>query len=204
MSSHITEWLNAYLDGELKGGQLHQVKEHLAECRECRAELRALQSLSNLLHEVPAPEFTSSERFASQVNLRLPHEQLKASKKNVQEIGWWMIPVGLLATWVFINTAATVNDVVSAASRLGMLNLSGSLSWPIIGLPSGVFLSNLLGGVGLLGGRGIEWVEVTEAFTRNTLPQLTWHISIALVYLAWVVIWWARQKRQEHGQLLEG
>ena len=68
MSKHMTEWLNAYLDGELHRDRLHQVEEHLAECETCRAELEALQNLSGLLHEVPAPEFISTERLAAQVN----------------------------------------------------------------------------------------------------------------------------------------
>ena len=72
MSKHITEWLNAYLDGELNGRRLHHVEAHLAECEACRTELESLERLSGLLHEVPAPEFTSPERFAAQVNLRLP------------------------------------------------------------------------------------------------------------------------------------
>jgi anti-sigma factor RsiW len=75
MSKHITEWLNAYLDGELHGSRLHQVEIHLTECQVCQTELESLERLSSLLQEVPAPEFTSPERFAAQVNLLLPHEQ---------------------------------------------------------------------------------------------------------------------------------
>jgi len=63
MSNHVTEWLNAYLDGELKGKQHHQVEEHLVECDTCQAELESLQSLSALLQEVPEAEFTSNEHF---------------------------------------------------------------------------------------------------------------------------------------------
>ena len=55
MSNHITEWLSAYFDGELKGRQLQQVEEHLAECEACQAELESLHGLSVMLHEVPAP-----------------------------------------------------------------------------------------------------------------------------------------------------
>ena len=39
MSNHIIEWLNAYVDGELKGMRLRQVDEHLTECEACQAEL---------------------------------------------------------------------------------------------------------------------------------------------------------------------
>jgi hypothetical protein len=47
--NHVLEWLEAYLDGELKGGRLHQVEAHLQVCEDCRAELLALRQLSALL-----------------------------------------------------------------------------------------------------------------------------------------------------------
>ncbi|MFT3890862.1 MAG: zf-HC2 domain-containing protein [Anaerolineales bacterium] len=65
MSNHVTEWLNAYFDGELKNGKLRQVEEHLAECESCQKELEALSDLSGLLQEVPLPDFPSPERFAT-------------------------------------------------------------------------------------------------------------------------------------------
>ena len=202
MSNHMTEWLNAYLDGELKGGRLHQVEAHLAECRECQTELQSLQSLSSLLHEVPAPEFTSSERFAAQVSLRLPHEQPSVSKRKAQEVGWWMIPVSLLILWIFMGTSEVVSHVISTANEFGLLN--NAPSWLVPGSSSGAFWSGTLGEFGLLSGNSLEWAELTEIFTRNTLPQLTLQVSIALLYLSWIAIWWARHTRWERGQLLEG
>ena len=95
MSNHVSEWLNAYFDGELTGKLLHQVEDHLAECEACQAELDSLEGLSELLHDVPAPEFTPADRFAAQVNLRIPHKQVVISRKQVMEAGWWMI--GLLS-----------------------------------------------------------------------------------------------------------
>lgn len=198
MSNHMTEWLNAYLDGELKGRRLHLVEEHLSECRECQVELRSLQGLSSLLHEVPTPEFTSSERFAAQVNLRLPHELPKASKRKALEVGWWMIPVSLLALWIFINASVLTSEVLSTANDFGMLE--DAPAWLLPGPYDGTLWADTLGAFGILRGTGLIWAETTEAFTRNTLPQLTWQVSIALLYLGWIAIWWARQ---EHGQLLE-
>ena len=55
MSKHVSEWLNAYYDGELHGHKLRLVEEHLAECEACQAELESLHGLSDLLHEVQAP-----------------------------------------------------------------------------------------------------------------------------------------------------
>src|SRR5574341_536503 len=105
MSNHVTEWLNAYFDGELHGNRLQQVEEHLAGCVACQMELDSLHNVSQLLQEVPTPEFPSSERFAAQVNLLLPKRPAAATGGKLFEFGWWMIPVGLLAVWAFVSTA---------------------------------------------------------------------------------------------------
>ena len=203
MSNHITEWLNAYLDGELKNGKLHQVEKHLAECEECRAELESLKSLSSLLHEVPAPEFTPSERFAAQVSLRLPHEKPRVVKHKAQEVGWWMIPVSLLLLWVFLDTSETVGYVVLTANRLGLLSLNDAPTWMAPG-SSGANLSSRLGEFGLLSGNSLQWAEFTENFTRDNLPRVVLQASIALLYLGWIAIWWARHTPRETDQLPEG
>jgi Putative zinc-finger len=202
MSKHVTEWLNAYFDGELAGSRLHQVEGHLAECEACQAELDSLQGLSNLLQEVPAPEFTSVERIAAQVNLRLPRRPAAISPDRIFEISWWMVPAGLLAAWTFIGTAFFVSDMLSAASRLGLL--SGISDWLGSGSSNEVYLSTTIGQMGLLSGNGLQWMEAVETFTRMSLPQISFQISIALLYLGWIAIWWTRHRRQGSGQPLEG
>ena len=201
MSNHVSEWLNAYFDGELTGKLLHQVEDHLAECEACQAELDSLEGLSELLHDVPAPEFTPADRFAAQVNLRIPHKQVVISRKQVMEAGWWMIPVGLLASWIFISTAFALGDVLLAAGNLGLL--SGVSEW-LGSVPSNhVYLSTTIGQMGLLSGTGLNWAEATETFTRVSLPEIIIQISIALLYVSWIAIWWVRRTQREHGQLLE-
>jgi Putative zinc-finger len=202
MSKHITEWLNAYLDGELQGSRLHYVEAHLAECDLCQAELASLENLSDLLHEVPIPEFISPERFAAQVNLRLPHQQTATSGKKILEIGWWMMPAGLLGAWIFIGTSFLVNDLLSAANYLGLL---GSISnWLVFDSSGGTYWSTTLGQFGILSSNGLNWAASMETFTRTVLPQISLQVSIALLYLSWIAIWWAHRTRQGHGQLLEG
>ena len=202
MSRHITEWLNAYLDGELHGSRLQHVEAHLAECQACQSELQSLERLSGLLHKVPTPEFTSPERFAAQVNLRLPHQQTATRGKRILEVGWWMIPVGLLGAWIFINTSFLVSDILSAANNLGLL--TGISDWLFFSSSGEAYWSSTLGQFGLLSGNSLDWVASTEAFTRTSIPQISFQISIALLYLSWIAIWWARYQRQAHGQLLEG
>jgi Putative zinc-finger len=201
MADHVTEWLNAYFDGELTGRRLREVEEHLAECKVCQTELNSLQSLSGLLHEVPEPEFISSERFATQVNLLLPHKPTISPGNKLFEISWWLIPVGLLATWVFISISTLVSDMVSAANQIGVLkNVAG---WIAFSSANNVYWSNTLGQFGVLKGSGSNWAKVIEVFTRAALPQFILHVSVAVAYLSWLAMWRARQTHQGQSQLLE-
>ena len=202
MSTHVSEWLNAYHDGELHGHRLQHVETHLAECELCQAELESLDRLSDLLHEVPMHKFTPVEQFASQVSLRLPHKKTTVSGRQILEIGWWMIPVGLLGAWAFIATSNILSNILYEANNFGLL--SGISNWLNPGSSNGVYLSSTLGQAGVLSGNGLNWAEMTETFTRMSLPQISLQISIALLYLSWIAIWWARHQNREHGQLLEG
>ena len=201
MSNHIIEWLNAYVDGELKGMRLRQVEEHLAECEACRAELDSLQGLSSLLQAVSAPEFTPNEKFVSQVNLRLPQRQVKSTRSRIVEVGWWMIPVGLLTAWIFFSTAILVSDMVSTADSFGLLDSTSALL--VDNTTNNAVWTSTLGQFGVLQGDSLQWAERTESTTRNVLPQFVWQVSIAILYLTWVAIWGARQTRREQVPLLE-
>jgi predicted anti-sigma-YlaC factor YlaD len=201
MSNHVTEWLNAYLDGELKGYRLQHVEEHLAACEVCQAEFDSLQSLSGLLQEIPAPEFPSPERFAILVNLLLPQKRTSSPGSQLFEIGWWMIPVGLLAVWVFISTAAFLGGAVSAANIFGVLD---NTTASFISTPAdNAKVTSTLGQFGVLQGNSLQWAEVTENYTRNAWPKIVLQVSVALLYLTWIVVWWTRRTRQMNGPLLE-
>lgn len=201
MSNHVTEWLNAYFDGELHGHRLHQVEEHLAECEACQKELDSIANISNLLHEVPLPDSPSPERFAAQVNLLLPQKRTPPPQRSLFEIGWWMIPVGLLAAWVFISTAILLGDAVNVAKTLGLLDKTTA---SFISAPSGtVDVSSTLGEFGMLQGNSMKWAETTESYTRGWFPQIVLQASVALLYLVWIAVWWARHTRQLSEPLLE-
>jgi predicted anti-sigma-YlaC factor YlaD len=202
MSNHVTEWLNAHLDGELHGIRLQHVEAHLAQCDACRTELNSLEKLSTLLQNVPAAEFSPPERFAAQVSLRLPRQKAEAPRKKILEIGWWMIPVGLLAIWIVINTSFFVYDVVSVANRFGLL--TSVSDWMRFGTSSPANWSSLLGQIGVLRGNAFTLAASTETFTRTSLLQINLQVSVAMLYLSWLAIWWVRHQRQENGQLLKG
>jgi anti-sigma factor RsiW len=183
MSNHVTEWLNAYLDGELQGNRLQHVQDHLAECTACQAEFDSLQSLSGLLQEVPMPDFPSPERFATQVNLLLPQKRIATPRQQLFEFGWWLIPVGLLAVWVFISTAALLGEAVSTAKNFGILDRTTA---SFIASPSDtVEVTSTLGQFGMLQGNSLHWAETAESFTRDLFPQIVLQVAVALLYITW-------------------
>jgi hypothetical protein len=114
-----------------------------------------------------------------------------------------MIPVSLLLLWVFIGTTEVVSDMVSTANRFGLLSLNNAPAWVAFG-SSNANLADRLGEFGLLNGNSLQWAEHTEVFTRNNLPQVILQVSIALLYLGWMAIWWARHTPRETDQLPEG
>lgn len=193
MSDHVTEWLNLYIDGELYGSRLHDVQAHLAECDACLAEWDSLEALSTRLQEVPAPEFSSPERFAAQVSLRLPHRKRTLSRTKILEVGWWMIPVGLVLIWIVINTSFFVYDLASAANNIGLL--PDIPRWMSLGPSNAADWTSALGQIGILRGDSLVLARFTETLTRMSLPQITLQASIAFLYLSWIAIWWTRQQR---------
>jgi len=193
MSDHVLDLLGAYVDGELHGGQLRKVEAHLDECPPCMEEYYSIQALSATLRAAPIPAFPSPDRFAADVALRLPRTPDKPMRSRALEIGWWMIPVGLVVTWIFVSTTILVSNVVAAAGDFGLLDSASA--WLVAG-SSGANYSALLGQFGLLAGNSLEWAEITEALTRTNVSQIFWQVSIALLYLSWLAIWWAHHTRQ--------
>lgn len=195
MSDHILELLGAYLDGELHGGQLRKVETHLEECRTCLEEYQALQALSVTLQDMPLPDFPAPERLAVEVSLRLPRSPVKPVRHKALEVGWWLAPVGLMLTWIFLSTTSLVSNVITTVNELGLL--SSASTWLAAGSTAEAYWSGALGQFGLLAGDSLQWAGMTEIFTRTAIPQVIWQVSIALLYLSWMAIWWARHTRQE-------
>ena len=201
MSDHVVNLLGAYMDNELHGKQLQKVEAHLFECSFCKEEYAALRALSATLGEVPTPEFPSSERLANEVALRLPRKPVTPAHRKALEIGWWLVPVGLIATWIFISTTFIVSDIVSAANVFGFLN--NTSDWLVAGSSSGATYSAFVGQFGVFEPDTLQWLTRSESFTRTIFVDVFWQVSIAMLYLSWIAIWWARHTRQGLGQPLE-
>jgi anti-sigma factor RsiW len=74
--------LSAYLDRELTGEELLQLRAHLATCSECKSEENELRMLKSMLGQLPAPQPT--EDLADRLCLAV----LKNAKRESQRWTW--------------------------------------------------------------------------------------------------------------------
>ena len=198
MSDHVLDLLGAYLDGELQGGGLRRVAAHLEECRSCMDAFQDLQALSAALHEAPAPEFPAAERLAAEVILRIPRKQVKPVVERAIAFGWWLVPVALVLAWVFFGTTQMVSRMVVSADTLGLLD--NTSAWLVTGASAESGYTAFLGQMGVLNQESMPWFMLSEGLTRTFVSSAFWQVSITLLYLGWMAIWWARHTRRGSGQ----
>ena len=192
MSEHITQWLSAYLDGELHGERLRQVEAHLEGCPDCQAGLQSLRGLSDLLKAAPAPVgLTPAERFTSQVLLRLPPRPAPPLRRTVLEAGWWLAPAGILAAWVFVRVVFWLSGWVWAVNQFGLL---GEASAWLAPASNAGWLTAALSQTGFLSASsGLQWAKLGETIGWSSLSQISWQVSMALLYLGWLAAWWTKR-----------
>ena len=202
MIEHVSTWLEAYHDGELRGRRLQQVETHLEVCSLCRAELERLQHLSSLLQESPAAEgLIPVDQAVAQVGLRLPRRPAVPAWQRALESGWQLTPVLLLAAWTFMQTVFLVTEVLLIAVQLGFGG--DALAGLLPASPGGPRLTELFGppdaSLADLGravlhtlGQGGPWGW--DFALRLALPML-----IGLMYWSWLASWWARRRHRSLG-----
>ena len=170
MNPHVSELLAAYHDGELTSNRQHQVEKHLQDCPTCRAELEVLEELSSLLKADSTPHQTSPERFAAQVQLRLPRTALSRTHQRASQPPRWVlgIPLALIMIWAFLQAALKVTTFILTADQA--LGATFSNSW----ITSAGFLETsanllLLNGILLIGTIILwsAWMALWLAWNRN-------------------------------------
>ncbi|UCC64420.1 MAG: zf-HC2 domain-containing protein [Anaerolineae bacterium] len=199
MTEHVTAWLGAYHDGELQGRRLRQVETHLAHCATCRADLERLQALAALLQESPAAEnLTPPERFVAQVGLRLPRRPARPAWQRGLEMGWRLVPVGLLGAWAFVQAVFVVAGAVLVALRMG---LGGDVAAELLPASQpGLGLTEIFS----LSGTGLNDVGRMMLQVLSSGGPLGWSVTlnlvllvvIGLLYWSWLASWWARRQQQ--------
>ena len=165
MNEHVQHLLAAYYDGELTKRQQDQVAAHLPSCPACQAELESLSVLSSFLQAEPLPELrTSPDQFVAQVGLQLPRREKRPIWQRGLNGLWMLIPVALLAFWLFIQTVLTQTLLLDLAIDYGFFN----------------DLQLLLGA-----DRGSSQLR---PFVWNTLLSGV----TAMALLGWLASWWVR------------
>jgi len=200
MAEHVKELLGTYLDGELKGARLQTVEAHLETCEACRNELQELRKLAMIFEEDKANDvFTQTERFAANLTLQLPRLPERSPSQRTGALSWWLVPVGITAVWIFLQTVLLVSDAVSVFEQVGVL---GSIAaW----LPEGVRHTeifsttiNLFGNqLGQGGQEVLSFLDRAYVFGRDFLTPVLWQAVIGLLYWAGMLVWFLHRNRQK-------
>jgi anti-sigma factor RsiW len=179
MNIHVSELLAAYHDGELPSNRQHQVEGHLQDCSTCRAELESYVELSSLLEADVVPYQTPPQRFAAQVQLRLPRTlPSRISQKEGKPPRWALgIPLVLILVWAFLQAAIKVTSLILTADQF-----------------FGVAIFN-------------SWIS-TEGFLETSANLFLFNtlvlVGTTIFWSAWMALWLAWQKNQNVSSIKGG
>lgn len=198
-NEHVTSWIGAYHDGELKGNRLKMVEEHLNVCPLCQAELESLQMLSSIL--ISTPEVGARippDIFVAQVGYRLVRKPENALLGQVLQDGWRLAPAGLLGVWAFIQAAFIITGIIGFC-----LDLFPDVE-KIIGLLPTQVGSNLNGifsifdlGILNMGRLGLDLLGTSSLLGSRILLFLSLMTIGGLLYLSWLAIWWVQKSSDQ-------
>lgn len=197
MTEHVTQWLEAYYDGELNSRHAKLIEAHLATCEICQAELENLSILSSLLLEFPkATNLTPAETFTAQVSLQLPRKPQSGGWQKVFRTGWQWAPAGLLAAWVFVQTTFIVSGILNSALRIvpGLSQFAGftEVTSQSVGLFGDV--TNLTGaGFAEIGSFGLDILRTGGPLGWAVTLNLILTLILGLLYLSWLASWWVQK-----------
>jgi anti-sigma factor RsiW len=176
MNPHVNEWLAAYHDDELPVYRRQQVEKHLEDCTACRAELESFVELSSLLKVDQVPHQTPPQRFAAQVNLRLPRTVSSRTLQKEDQLPRWVmgIPLVLIIVWAFLAAALKVATFVLTTDQF----------------------------LGAEGGREAifsNWIQ-TESLLNTSASLFLFHVIIvictSILFAAWMALWLAWKNNQ--------
>lgn len=183
MEQHVTDRIAAYHDGALPAMQRQRVEAHLANCAACRAELETLEALTTLLHAAPPAATTlAPERFVAQVGLRLPRRPERTAWQQAAEVGWRLIPVGVLGAWTFVQTVLILGTALLIVATLA--GVTETLA------PMGTWLNQFPGYLPNAATTALRgWIN-----GALTVGIVTGFLGIAGLYGSWLASWWLRQQ----------
>jgi hypothetical protein len=191
MPEHLSDKLNAFLDGELDRRTQDDVLAHLYICQSCMDELEALRQVSQILRTAPQPDFAPTDSFKEQLMLRLPRRE-DAIPQEVQNANWllWLLPVVVLGSWIFMQVALNLTGLVTLAARAGIME--GTLAWAA-GSPQqmqwfAAAQSVVEGVLGLQVPSGLSILNGAGVFANSLVTPLLWQAGAAVLYWSALVL----------------
>ena len=197
MTEHVTQRLEAYYDGELPRRRAQQVETHLQNCETCQAELENLSVLTSLLQDFPeAQNLTPASTFAAQVGLRLPRKPGENRWQKALRTGWQWAPVGLLATWVFVQTIFIVSGVLTRVLPFlpgseQFVDLLQSDTQGTLRFENAPNLTSA--GFAEIGQFGLDFLRGGGPLGWGVTLNLVFTIILGLLYLSWLASWWIQK-----------
>jgi len=132
------------------------------------------------------------------VTLSLPHQREQSQSRKALEIGWWLIPVGALGAWLFLQITFSLSSVVLTVSETGLLG--NGFSWLQGNASQAGWFSlamDLFGGqIGSFGQFILSELNDLSLFIQDLTSPYIWQALFATLYLGWLVSWWLRQSNQ--------
>jgi predicted anti-sigma-YlaC factor YlaD len=205
MSEHVTRLLGAYHDQELNVQQTRHIEAHLEGCAFCRGELERIQTLSQLLSEVPLPERTAAPaRFTARVGLLLPRREPTPAQRTGR-ILQRAIPYALVGLWGFVQAVFTVafglqlllgSNLIPQLSA--MLPASQAAFWPVLlnmgAAPGLIEVVNLV----------LQGITLSDPYLFGGVAYLLVHIVFVVLLAAWLAGWVLTQNKPQLSHVKEG
>jgi anti-sigma factor RsiW len=140
LCGRVTNLLSAYIDRELAGAEMLQVREHLGACETCRAEHAELGEMKSLLGRVPAPPPRSD--FVAATMHCWQEAREPAPRPRLWALRWFLpilqvgqsTRVALLATCLavaLVATGAALRQPSSSDAVVAGLPRAGVEEWPV-------------------------------------------------------------------------
>ena len=120
--------LSAYLDRELGGDELLQMRAHISVCRECRSEVEGLRTLKALLGGIQCPE--PPEDLAERLTANMLRQRYEEPRKNFRATALvfaGFATCSMVATLLLLNFGFGRHD---GQSTIGSGSRSGTVAMP--------------------------------------------------------------------------
>ena len=189
MPEHMSTKLNAFLDGELDTRAQSEVLAHLETCQSCTDELEILRRVSQILRTAPQPNFAPADAFKDRLMLQLPRRE-EALPQADHSANWllWLVPVIVLAGWIFMQVTLNLSGLITLASRAGIME--GTLAWAASSPQQTQWFaavqSAVEGVLGLQVPAGFSIFNDAGVFAHSVVTPLLWQAGAALLY--WAVL----------------